>query len=109
MKEGQPVLVRHRLTFPYDLHLGEIYCYQNPQGVPVIKRLRIAHQVENFCMLWFEGDNKDFSTDSRHYGHINASRVESKVIYFRGMFKHRRKLAIKGGIKIENIKSSKHK
>lgn len=59
---------------------GKIYIYFNPQGVPVIKRLKFYNEDNGLC--YFLGDNSNNSIDSRHYGFINEENIIAELIWF---------------------------
>lgn len=59
---------------------GKIYIYYNPQGVPVIKRLKYINEDNGLC--YFLGDNSNNSIDSRHYGFIKEENIIAELIWF---------------------------
>lgn len=71
----------------YVLTFNWYYLFNNPnmndlivvkQGdKDIIKRVKQVN-IEN--MLWVEGDNKNYSTDSRKFGFIPLSSVQGKVV-----------------------------
>ena len=64
----------------FSLTPKNIYIYRPPIGQKyVIKRLnRVSPVTGN---LFFEGDNKDCSYDSRMYGYVNREQVVAKYIF----------------------------
>ncbi len=81
MKDKQLALVK---KFGIQYEEGNIYIYRCPDGYDVVKRLTgIEFYIFNGVFLYFEGDNKNFSKDSRHYGFIREKDVIGKVIYWR--------------------------
>lgn len=49
-------------------------------GRPNIKRLISCADTHHGTYLWFEGDNKDNSLDSREYGFLEAEDVLGRVV-----------------------------
>lgn len=72
LEEGD-ILLSTRLYS--DLKVGDVVVVRLLDKV-VIKRIKIKKGQ----MLFLEGDNKNQSCDSRHYGYINEKRVVSKVL-----------------------------
>jgi signal peptidase I len=62
------------------IEVGEVYIFNPPVGEKyVIKRLtRISEATGS---LFFEGDNADFSFDSRNYGYIKPEKVVAKYLF----------------------------
>lgn len=67
------------------LQLGKCYVYtrydEEGEAHVVIKRLKQYTHINNITYCYFEGDNKDESYDSRHYGYINAENIIAKVLW----------------------------
>lgn len=67
------------------LQRGKCYVYvrYDEEGEPhiVIKRLKYFTRIRDQVYCHFEGDNKDESYDSRHYGYINAENIIAKVLW----------------------------
>lgn len=89
-KHGQIRIVDRQVSPKYVMNFGKkvvkgaILVYYSPQGEPVIKRLiNTAHVSDVETLLWFEGDNKDYSVDSRDYGFVSQERIYGEVINFR--------------------------
>lgn len=61
-----------------ELIVGAIYIYFNPQGQPVIKRLKHYDSEKGQC--YFLGDNSDCSIDSRHYGFVSEEYIIARLI-----------------------------
>lgn len=71
-----------RVTKHTEFRVGEIYIYRPPYSNGrkhyVIKRLT---RIEPYSKkLYFEGDNKDVSFDSRAYGYISREDVKFRVL-----------------------------
>lgn len=88
-KPGQLRFVDRQISPEYVMNFGKkvkkgmIFVYYSPKGVPVIKRLvNKADVSETESLLWFEGDNKANSEDSRSYGFISQERVYGEVVNF---------------------------
>lgn len=75
-KDGEIVLS----TRFFKVREGDVCVYQSPTGEVVIKRLIYR---KGKTLLYFMGDNRDFSLDSRYYGYINEPCVISKVLFCR--------------------------
>lgn len=89
LKHGQFLFVDRLVSPKYVMNFGKkvkkgaILVYYSPKGVPVIKRLINKAQVSELeTLLWFEGDNKANSEDSRTYGFVSQERVYGEVINF---------------------------
>lgn len=63
----------------YKIKQGDVYVYKTPTNEVVIKRL--SHSRGN--KLFFLGDNRENSLDSRYYGTVPESYIISKVIFCR--------------------------
>jgi phage repressor protein C with HTH and peptisase S24 domain len=63
------------VTFFRSLTPGNIVIVEH-EGLEKIKRIKSIQESK----LFVEGDNKDFSTDSRHFGLINRTQVLAKVL-----------------------------
>lgn len=81
LEEGDIVIVDKK---DKKLCIGSIYVYTPPDKSRefVIKRLVGIKYFPEFDSygLWFEGDNKENSIDSRKYGYVNIENVKGKVI-----------------------------
>ena len=89
LKHGQFLFVDRAITPQYIPNFGErvlkgaIMVYYSPQGKPVIKRLTEKVRVsETETFLWFEGDNKENSIDSRDYGFVLPERIYGEAVNF---------------------------
>ena len=80
-KDRQKVLIHKRLYKPNDLKVDNVYIYTCPRGYLVIKRLKGVQYIDGQAYLWFEGDNKDNSEDSRAYGFIPFESLEGSLIF----------------------------
>lgn len=64
----------------FTLTRKSVYVYRPPVGEKyVIKRLTQVSSTTN--KLFFEGDNPDYSYDSRMYGYISRDKVVAKCIF----------------------------
>lgn len=76
LKEGD-IIVCCRL---FKIKKGSIYIFSSPTNKIVIKRLKYKRRGSMFN-LYFEGDNKPYSHDSRHYGCVNSSDVKGRFLF----------------------------
>ena len=83
LKEGQDVI---SFNWFYKSKIGDIVIVQSESfdyaqdkkfKVQSLKRIKIITEDK----VWVEGDNKDGSTDSRHFGPVRMEQVVGKVIY----------------------------
>lgn len=78
-------LMGMRLFKYKNLQIGRCYVFirydEEGQAHTVIKRLVSFRHVRDKVYCYFEGDNKDESYDSRHYGYINAENIVAKVLW----------------------------
>lgn len=65
-----------------DLLVNRIFVIRTPEGQYAIKRLISISQTIDGLYLWFEGDNKDNSRDSREYGFLTLDAVLGEVVPF---------------------------
>lgn len=86
-KHGQIRLVDRHVSPSYVKNFGKrvkkgaVLTYHTPDGKNVIKRLRAKSEVsETETLFWFEGDNLDYSRDSRDYGFVSQERIYGEVI-----------------------------
>jgi signal peptidase I len=79
LKDGDVVLLKKHLK-EKDMQAQKIYVYISPNKKLVIKRCISLIDIYNDLYIWFEGDNKDYSVDSRKYGGISFSLVQGKVV-----------------------------
>ncbi len=77
LKHGQFYLMNRDVI---DFELNHIYVIDSPTGVPAIKRLKDIKNNDGEILLWFEGDNKKDSIDSRNFGYLYGANVIGKVI-----------------------------
>lgn len=70
--------------FPYKKYLGRVFVYKvnDVDGFTklVIKRLIKVDVSDKGPILWFEGDNKNESYDSRNYGYVGYRQVVAIVM-----------------------------
>lgn len=60
--------------------LNQVFIFRPPVGEKyVIKRL--AHISEYTGKFFFEGDNKDYSYDSRKYGYISKDKLVARYLF----------------------------
>lgn len=61
--------------------LGKVYIYTPPVGEHdiVIKRLTFINSTTG--KLFFEGDNKDHSFDSRDYGYVTKDKIIARYLF----------------------------
>lgn len=72
LKEGTDIL-----TFNWNkIKVGDVVVIKN-EGKEIVKRVQSINGREVFV----QGDNKEGSTDSRHFGPINIDQVVGKVVY----------------------------
>lgn len=83
LREKQPHIMQDT-----EVLKSRIFVYYSPtHGQPVIKRLvEIATTIDG-VFLWFEGDNKDFSEDSRAYGFITLDSVVGELVPLKTVIK----------------------
>ena len=64
----------------YSLKIKAVYVFHPPVGEKyVIKRLTQVSSTTN--KLFFEGDNPDYSYDSRMYGYVSRDKVVARYIF----------------------------
>lgn len=78
LKEGE-VYFTTRVTKHTKFTVGNVYIYLAPyqRRHCVIKRLK---EISPTGELFFEGDNKEVSYDSRDYGYISKEKVKFRVV-----------------------------
>ena len=62
----------------YKPTLGNIYVYDSPSGLRVVKRLFAVNDKKE---CFFIGDNREYSTDSREYGYVSQKAIVAEVIF----------------------------
>lgn len=86
LKNGQFRLMDRRIKLseitPYNMtsYISRVYVYENPIGLPVIKRLVNVAFTGFGHYYWFEGDNPEHSEDSRHYGFVQEENIYGEMI-----------------------------
>jgi signal peptidase I len=78
---GDKVLLKRRTSDLQPLHIGEIVMI-NREGEELLKRI-VRYEIGGHTgqgMVTVEGDNKEESIDSRHWGAIPSRFVIAKVI-----------------------------
>lgn len=83
-RDGQKVLGT-RVFNKAQPKLGSVYVYtrlnEDCEQYLVVKRLtKLKICEQGLVLCYFEGDNKDDSFDSRHYGWVSANNIIAKVI-----------------------------
>jgi phage repressor protein C with HTH and peptisase S24 domain len=79
---GDKVLVRYRNSDLQPIHTGEVVLIER-EGELMLKRI-IRYEIGGHTgqgMVTVEGDNKDESIDSRHWGAIPSRFVKARVIW----------------------------
>jgi signal peptidase I len=75
MREQQPLVFDNP-----NILANRVYVILAPNEVFAIKRLIAIAQTVEGLHLWFEGDNKDNSNDSRNYGFLHLDNVIGEVV-----------------------------
>lgn len=83
LKPNKLVLITKRTSMTNFFMGNRIYIFRDPTGKTVIKRLIRPRLVMGGLYLWFEGDNKEVSYDSRNYGYVDAFEVEGRLVFNR--------------------------
>ena len=75
LKDGEIVLVDRGVP----IEVGDIVIARHPieQGSEVVKRVARINERGHFYLV---GDNRDDSTDSRHYGPVASEYIKGKVV-----------------------------
>lgn len=80
-KDGDRVLVKQRTSDLQPIHVGEVVMIER-EGELLLKRVS-RYEIGNHTgvgMVSVEGDNKEESIDSRHWGAIPSRFIKAKVI-----------------------------
>ena len=78
---GDKVLLKRRTSDLQPLHVGEVVMI-NREGEELLKRI-VRYEIGGHTgqgMITVEGDNKDASIDSRHWGAVPSRLVKAKVL-----------------------------
>jgi signal peptidase I len=79
--DGDRILIKYRSSDLQPVHVGEVVMIER-EGELMIKRIT-RYEIGSHTgvgMISVEGDNKDESIDSRHWGAIPSRFVKAKVI-----------------------------
>ena len=79
---GDKVLIKWRSSDLQPLHVGEVVVIER-EGEQLLKRI-VRYEIGGHTgqgMVSVEGDNKDESIDSRHWGAIPSRFVKARVIF----------------------------
>jgi len=76
LKNGQYVVTEKLSQLFFDFQIGNMVIIKLASGKKIIKRIT-AKTGDNYFV---EGDNKDYSIDSRHFGFIDKENILSNVI-----------------------------
>lgn len=79
LQPGQDILsFKWLYKWLYKPKVGDIVIVQSEKfKVQSVKRIKIITEDK----VWVEGDNKDGSTDSRHFGPVSMDQIVGMVIY----------------------------
>lgn len=80
-QEGDFVLVNKMSYLFFRPKVGQLVVLQDPGDSSRLVLKRITAAKDSF--LWIEGDNKEKSTDSRHFGWVSSQSLlgQAKVIH----------------------------
>jgi signal peptidase I len=79
--DGDRILIKYRTSDLQPVHVGEVVMIER-EGELIIKRIT-RYEIGSHTgvgMISVEGDNKDESIDSRHWGAIPSRFVKAKVL-----------------------------
>jgi signal peptidase I len=79
--DGDRILIKYRTSDLQPVHVGEVVMIER-EGELMIKRIT-RYEIGSHTgvgMISVEGDNKDESIDSRHWGAIPSRFVKAKVL-----------------------------
>ena len=79
--DGYRILIKYRSSDLQPIHIGEVVMLER-EGELMIKRIT-RYEIGSHSgvgMVSVEGDNKDESIDSRHWGAVPSRFVKAKVI-----------------------------
>lgn len=79
--DGDRILIKYRTSDLQPVHIGEVVMIER-EGELMIKRIT-RYEIGSHTgvgMISVEGDNKDESIDSRHWGAIPSRFVKAKVL-----------------------------
>ena len=79
--DGDRILIKHRNSDLQPIHVGEVVMVER-EGELMLKRVT-RYEIGSHTgvgMISVEGDNKDESIDSRHWGAVPSRFVKARVI-----------------------------
>ena len=79
--DGDRILIKHRTSDLQPIHVGEVVMVER-EGELMLKRVT-RYEIGSHTgvgMISVEGDNKDESIDSRHWGAVPSRFVKARVI-----------------------------
>ena len=79
--DGDRILIKNRTSDLQPIHQGEVVMIER-EGELMLKRI-VRYEIGGHTgqgMVTVEGDNKDESIDSRHWGAVPSRFVKAKVI-----------------------------
>jgi signal peptidase I len=80
--DGDRILIKYRSSDLQPVHVGEVVMIER-EGELMIKRIT-RYEIGSHTgvgMITVEGDNKEESIDSRHWGAIPSRFVKAKVLF----------------------------
>jgi signal peptidase I len=60
---------------------NDIIVFYTPYGELAVKRCSEVFESGGVTLFWVEGDNRDYSYDSRTYGPVSADNIVGKVMW----------------------------
>ena len=78
---GDRILIKHRTSDLQPIHVGEVILIDR-EGELLLKRV-VRYEIGGHTgvgMISVEGDNKEESIDSRHWGAVPSRFVKAKVL-----------------------------
>ena len=78
---GERVLIKHRTSDLQPIHVGEVVMIER-EGELLLKRV-VRYEIGGHTgvgMISVEGDNKEESIDSRHWGAVPSRFVKARVV-----------------------------
>ena len=79
--DGDRILIKHRTSDLQPIHQGEVVMIER-EGELMLKRI-VRYEIGGHTgqgMVTVEGDNKDESIDSRHWGAVPSRFVKARVV-----------------------------
>ncbi len=79
--DGDRILIKHRTSDLQPIHQGEVVMIER-EGELMLKRI-VRHEIGSHTgqgMVTVEGDNKEESIDSRHWGAVPSRYVKARVV-----------------------------